>query len=207
MTGHCLDYELRIFRCCRNANNNKINLGDMHFVLLTILGFSFLVACNNANTNHQDEERYVQQNFKIDLKTPTVEITDYTLITNNLQRDSSIAREIIKAKVILPLAMQKHDRILFDSTLSKDFLYQGEEAFFNRAEYIQDRVNAKWMISNAKYENIVLQFFKEYGVLTYRNKITETDEFGKDQLYTWFWTDIWIKENGSWKLKNLRALN
>lgn len=63
------------------------------------------------------------------------------------------------------------------------------------------------MISDAKYENLVIEFFDSYGVLTYRNKITEKDEFGKDQLFTWFWTDVWIEENGQWKLKDLRAIN
>ncbi len=124
-----------------------------------------------------------------------------------MEKDSIDAREIIKAKVLLPLAMQKHDAALFDSVLASGFLYQGEEAFFNRAEYINDRVNAKWMISDAQYENLVIEFFDNYGVLTYRNKVTEKDEFGKDQLYTWFWTDVWIKENGKWKLKDLRAIN
>ena len=108
---------------------------------------------------------------------------------------------------MLPLAMQQHDLKLFDSILTKDFIYQGEENFFNRNEYIQDRVHAKWMISDVQYENLVIQFFEDYGILTYRNKVKEKDEFGKDQLYLWFWTDIWIKENGSWKLKNLRAIN
>ena len=63
------------------------------------------------------------------------------------------------------------------------------------------------MISDARYENIVVQFLDGYGILTYRNKITEKDEFGKDQLYTWFWTDVWAKEDGKWKLKILQALN
>jgi hypothetical protein len=179
----------------------------MKYVVIAFLLVTFLSSCDTEKANNQIDEKYVQQNFKIDLDTSTVGITNYTLITNNLQRDSAIAREIIKAKMILPLAMQKHDLKLFDSTLSKDFLYQGEEAFFNRAEYIKDRVNGKWTISDVRYENLVLQFFNEYGILTYRNKVKEKDEHGVDQLYTWFWTDVWVKENGRWKLKNLRALN
>ena len=155
----------------------------------------------------ETNSQYVQLKFNIDVKTPTVGITNYTVITNNPGKDTTAAREIILAKVLLPLAMQKHDAALFDSVLASGFLYQGEEAFFNRAEYIQDRVNAKWMISDAQYENLVLEFFDEYGVLTYRNKITEKDEFGKDQLFTWFWTDVWVKENGKWKLRDLRAIN
>jgi hypothetical protein len=151
--------------------------------------------------------KYTQVKYNIDVNSPTVGIHEYTLISNNLAQDSIAAREIIQAKVLLPLAMQKHDAMLFDSVLASNFIYQGEEAFLDRAAYITDRVNAKWMISDVQYENLVLEFFDEYGVLTYRNKVTEKDEFGKDQLFTWFWTDVWIKEDGRWKLRDLRAIN
>ena len=178
-------------------------------ILLTVL----LVCCNRHQNdtvnkcNIDTTQKYVQVNYTIDLDVPTVGIKGYTLITNNLKKDSIEARQLLSAKVLLPLAMQRHDEKLFDSTLAADFIYQGEEAFFNRAEYIHDRVKAKWMISDVQYENLVLEFFNGYGILTYRNKVKEKDEFGKDQLYTWFWTDIWIKENGKWKLKDLRAIN
>jgi hypothetical protein len=189
-------------------------------MLLVILNF-YLISCSNSqkhntksggnsyNSKNQNEseKKYIQVNIKVDLKTPTVGIKSFTLITNDLQRDISNAQVIIQAKVMLPLAMQKHDETLFDSVLSKDFIYHGEEAFFNRKEYIHDRVNAKWMISDVQYENMVLEFFDDFGVLTYRNKVKERDESGKDQLYFWFWTDIWIKENGRWKIKDLRAIN
>jgi len=183
-----------------------------YFVSGVLIAFT-IISCNN----HQKEstklisidtgKKYMQVKCTIDINVPTVGITTYTLITSNLEKDSSEARQLLSAKVILPLAMQKHDAKLFDSTLAADFIYHGEEAFFNRAEYIHDRVTAKWMISDVQYENLVLEFFDGYGILTYRNKVKEKDEFGKDQLYTWFWTDVWIKENGRWKLKNLRAIN
>ena len=185
----------------------------MKYVLLISVVALFTSSCDHLKKHAQNFEssekvsKYVQVKYDIDVNTPTVGINNYTLITNDLGRDSSAAREIIKTKVTLPLAMQKHDSLLFESILASGFIYQGEEAFFNRAEYIHDRITAKWMISDARYENLVLEFFDGYGVLTYRNKITEKDEFGKDQLYTWFWTDIWIKENGKWKLKDLRAIN
>ena len=183
-----------------------------YFIIISVLAL-LSVSCDYKKKHAQiaqaseEQSKYVQVKYDIDVNTPTVVITNYTLITNNLEKDSSEAREIIKAKVTLPLAMQKHDSLLFESTLADDFIYQGEEAFFTRAEYIHDRVNGKWMISDVQYENLVLEFFDNYGVLTYRNKVKEKDEFGKDQLYTWFWTDVWIKENGKWKLKDLRAIN
>lgn len=182
-----------------------------------LIVFSFLslsiVSCDpvkdNSQFSHPNEkhDEYIQVKYDIDVKVPMVGIAEYTLITNNLERDSSAAREIIKTKVTLPLAMQRHDSLLFESILAIDFIYQGEEALLNRAAYIHDRVNAKWMISDAQYENLVLEFFDGYGILTYRNKVKEKDESGQDQLYTWFWTDVWIKENGKWKLKDLRAIN
>ena len=35
----------------------------------------------------------------------------------------------------------------------------------------------------------------------------EKDEFGKEHLFTWFWTDVWVEENGRWKIRDLRAIN
>lgn len=186
-----------------------MNVKQLIIFLLVCLGSS----CKNSKPSSPESIKtdtakiFQQVKFSIDVKEPTVGIYNYTLITDNLERDSINAREIIHAKVLLPLAMQRHDLVLFDSILSTNFLYQGEEAFLNRSEYIMDRVNAKWMISDVQYENLVLEFFDNYGVLTYRNKVKEKDEFGKDQLYTWFWTDVWVRENGKWKLRDLRAIN
>ncbi|MEP7255865.1 MAG: nuclear transport factor 2 family protein [Ferruginibacter sp.] len=188
----------------------------MKQLLLIFCCITAIVSCTDNKTSPVDEvvtkqpeavKKYIQVNFKIALNTPTVGITNYTLITNDLQRDSANAREIIKAKVILPLAMQGHDGKLFDSVLAKNFISQGEDEFFDRNEYIQDRVNGKWTITDVRYENLVLQFFGDLGILTYRNKVTEKDEFGKVSLFLWFWTDVWVKENGRWKIRDLRAIN
>ncbi len=180
--------------------------------LTLVIAAIVMAACNSPQSQSVEQGSkppgtFIQVKFKNHSNHPTVGITDYILITDDLGNDSSEARLIIEAKAILPLAMQRHDSVLFDSTLAKEFIYHGEEAFFNREEYIHDRVHAKWMISDVQYENLVLEFFDKYAMLTYRNKVTEKDEVGKDQLYTWFWADVWIKEDGSWKLKDLRALN
>ena len=198
----------------RHAKISSIkNLGDMKHQILTLLIIVTIVSCNNTDMSSpkpsktETSNKFIQVNYKIDLNTPTVGINNYTLITNDLQRDSLNALDIIKAKVILPLAMQKHDKILFDSVLAKDFISQGEDEFFNREEYIHDRVNGKWLISDVQYENLVIEFFGDLDILTYRNKVTEKDESGKVTLYNWFWTDIWVKENGRWKIRVLRAIN
>ena len=153
------------------------------------------------------QSEYKQVNLKTNLNIPTTRIDSVTLITNNFLKDSAEALALIHAKVILPLAMQQHSAALFDSCLSIEFLYQGEGTLLNRQEYIHDRINGKWTITDVQYENVVLQFYDNMGVLTYGNVVKETDEFGKPQTYFWFWADVWIKEKGRWKLKELRAIN
>ena len=151
--------------------------------------------------------KYLAVDIKTDLHTPTARIDTVTLITNNLSKDSANAQALIHAKVLLPLAMQQHSQVLFDSVLATGFLYHEEGVFFNREEYIRDRVNGQWTITDVQYENVVLQFYKEHAVLTYRNTVKENDEHGKPQIFEWFWADIWVQEKGRWKLKELRALN
>ena len=181
-------------------------------IILSIVALS-TTSCNQQKEHlpgppiSEKNSPYLLVKYDIDVNTPTVGITNYTLISNDLSRDSANAREIIQAKVILPLAMQKHDAALFDRVLAKDFISQGEDEFFNREEYIRDRVSGTWMISDVQYENLVLAFYDGYGILTYTNKVKEKDEFGKEQLFTWIWTDVWVKENGQWKLRELRSLN
>ena len=164
-------------------------------------------AAYKALVNPKEGHKYVQVNYEVNNQEPTARIPGYTLITNDIERDSSNARAIMRAKVILPLAMQRHDGSLFESVLSKDFVSQGEDEFFDRQEYIQNRVNGKWMITDVEYENVVLQFFGDFGVLTYRNTVVETNESGKENTFHWTWADIWIKEGGEWKIKVLRAIN
>ena len=89
------------------------------------------ISCTQSRKESKESEianknpKFIQIKYPIDLAVKTVGITNYTLISNNLGRDSSEAREIIKAKVALPLAMQKHDSLLFESVLASEFIYQG----------------------------------------------------------------------------------
>jgi ketosteroid isomerase-like protein len=113
----------------------------------------------------------------------------------------------MRAKVIVPLAMQKHDAALFDSILAKGFTGRGENEFLEREAYIQNRVKGKWMISDVQYENMALQFFGEIALLTYRNIVKEKDKMGMPQTWHYTWADIWTKEDGRWKVKAFHAIH
>ena len=152
-------------------------------------------------------KKFSQIKIKADYKTPTVGIDSFTLITNDPEAQIEDAKAIMRAKVIMPLAMQKHDAALFDSILAKDFTGRGENEFLEREAYIQDRIKGKWMISDVQYENIALQFFGEIALLTYRNIVKEKDAMGLPQTWHYTWADIWIKEDGRWKIKAFHAIH
>jgi ketosteroid isomerase-like protein len=99
------------------------------------------------------------------------------------------------------LPCKRHDAALFDSILARDFVAHGEEEFFNREEFIKNRVGGKWLISDIQYENLVLQFFGEIAVLTYRNTVKEKDAMGLPKTWHYTWADVWVKEDGDWKVK------
>ena len=127
-------------------------------------------------------------------------IKNFDLITNNVKADSTDAKEIMQVKRKLPLAMQGKDSALFNEILAKGFTMRGEKEFLNRSDYIKNRVAGTWTIDTVKYQNLALQFFGDIAVLTYRNILNGTDDFGKADTEYYSWADIYIKENGKWKI-------
>jgi hypothetical protein len=70
-----------------------------HFAL-TVIAVIVFTACRNSGKDPsnktaftEDSAKYVQVKFDINVNTPTVGMYGYTLITNNLEKDSADARE------------------------------------------------------------------------------------------------------------------
>lgn len=95
-----------------------------------LLLISFIVACMQSKSPMGAAE-YRQITIAETNTTPTVDIKEYTLITTNESFDSADAVEILELKRKLPLVMQKKDSLLFESILSDDFSYRGEDEFYN----------------------------------------------------------------------------
>ena len=145
-------------------------------------------------------KRFSQVTLKVDYVIPTVGISNYTLITDDIESSRKDAGAIMLLKKDMPLAMQKHDASLFNSFLARNFISRGEHEFLHREDYIRDRVNASWTISNVQYENLVLQFFGQTAILNYRNIVKEKDEKGVPVTWLYTWADIWVKEDAEWKV-------
>lgn len=177
----------------------------MKTFVIFIVAIIILSSCNDREAFKQKD--YQQIKIKEPNLTPTIDIKDFTLISNNLKQDSIDAIEILKVKRNLPLAMQKKEKAIFESILSKNFTYRGEDEFFkNSKDYIQNRVNATWTIDTVRFQNLTLQFFGEIAVLTYRNTLGGTDDNGRFDIENYTWADIYVKENGKWKIEAIHEI-
>ncbi|MGB5008075.1 MAG: nuclear transport factor 2 family protein [Ferruginibacter sp.] len=139
--------------------------------------------------------------------TPTVDIKSFVLITNDRAKDSMEAREIMKVKRNFPLAMQQKDSSLFEQILATGFIFRADDEFFNRADYIQNRIHGTWSIDTVRYENLALQFFGEMAVLTYKNSLNGSDDAGRPNLEKYTWADMYVKEHGKWKLLSVHCID
>jgi len=150
----------------------------------------------------QDVEttKFTQHIIKRNNRLSTVGIDSFTLITKNLQADEKKAKRVMDVKTTWPLAMQRKDRKMFEDILAKEFTFRAGNEFYNRKDYIADRITTSIVVDTAVYENLVLQFFGNTALLTYRNIVTGKDSTGAAEVWQYSWADVYSEENGKWKI-------
>jgi ketosteroid isomerase-like protein len=177
------------------------------FVLLWLIPFTGCQVSEKSARQQSDSikqpgtaKRYSQATLKVDYGISTVGISNYTLITDDVEAHRKDADAIMRVKKDWPLAMQTKDEALFNRILARDFTFRGEDEFFERVNYIRDRVDSPVAVETAIYENLALQFFDEVAVLTYRNIVKGKDDRGEAETWLYNWSDIFVKEDGEWKI-------
>lgn len=178
----------------------------MKLILVILIFTSLILSCNSNKVESTNKllQQIVMQEENL---TPTVDIKNFTLLSANLEAEKADAIEILKVKRNWPLAMQKKDSALFEKILAKQFIIRGEDEFLNRADYIKDRIHGTWTIDTVRYQNLVLQFFGDMAVLTYRNTLDGTDADGKPDIEHYTWADMYTKENGGWKILSSHCID
>lgn len=169
-----------------------------------------LVGCERTqNSNNQKpsigpatpgNRQYTQETVKLDRPSPNVDLTSYVLITNDVETDRGHAEAIMRVRGSLPVAVQTKDPVLFNRILAKGFTFRAADEFWNREEYIRNRVETDETVGPAKYENMVLQFFGNIAVSTYRNAIQLKDATGKEETLYMSWASVYLKEGDEWKI-------
>ena len=140
-------------------------------------------------------------------KYPTVGIREYTLITDNVEAQRADAEAIMQVKIELPRAMQTKDPAQFDRVLARDFIFRGEDEFYTRADYIRDRTSGEGRVKTADYQNLVLQFFGDVAMLTYRNIVEEEPGGPGAWKAEMIWSEMFVKEDGRWKVAALHLIH
>lgn len=145
----------------------------------------------------------------LDNTTPTVDISGYTLITGPGEDRNEDATRILETKRKWPLAMQSLEKAAFEEILARGFTFAGDGQLMNRADYIADRTTpSEWKITHVQYDNLTLQFFGDIGVLSYRNRVTnENTETGATEIEYIDWVDVYVQENGQWKIGSAHVVD
>jgi hypothetical protein len=175
-------------------------------VLLCII---LMIYHENGHTNDIGERekettetkgKYKQVTLNFDQQSPNVDIRTYVLITDNVDTDRADAEAIMRVRAKLPLAVQTKNAALFNSILGRNFTFRAADEFWNRAEYIRNRVEESETVLSAQYENVVLQLFGDVAVSTYRNAIELKDKSRKPATLKMTWASVYVKEDGQWKI-------
>lgn len=185
----------------------------MRYFVFMLLLTAFSIACqtNEKSVNQQSAlpekneigKQLSQVTIKEETGNPKIVISSYTLITDDAEADRAEAEAVMRVKKNFPLAVMTKDRALLEQILARNFVFhgEGENGLLRREDYINDRSQSKGAIELVQYENMVLQFFGEIAVITYRNVLKNKDASGQpDDTEYISWADVYVKENGEWKI-------
>lgn len=141
---------------------------------------------------------------------PTVGLKEYTLVTDDLERDRPEADEVVRVKIGLPHAMQTKRREDFEAVLGRDFVFTAiDEHFDDREAYISNRVVDPSKVKQADYRNVTVQFIgatRDRALVTYSN-IVEDEPGGPGAWKAdMTWADILAKEGGRWKYEIVHTI-
>ena len=172
---------------------------------------SGLVSSNaptNTQTRNQSKSSAPVMQFKLatDSKYPTVVLKEYTLISDDLERDRRDADAVIRTKAGLPYAMQTKQRADFEGILAKNFTFRGESEFFDREGYISNRVGDPAKVKQADYRNVVVQFFGERALVTYSNIVEDQPGGPGSWKADMTWADVFAKDDGQWKYETVHLI-
>ena len=160
-----------------------------------------LLGSHAASLSAQESEPYQQVTLRQELRLPGVDLPSYSLITRDPESDRREAEAIMQVKISWPRAMQTKDAALFDRILARGFTFrEADGTLLQRDAYIRDRVGSTETVGSVRYENVVLQPLGEMAVLSYRNVVSGTDAGGNRATWHMSWIDIFIREEGRWKI-------
>lgn len=130
---------------------------------------------------------------------PSVKLSEYTLVTQDLERDRAKAESVVQAKMRLPFAMHTKQRSHFERALDRGFTFRAEGELFDREAYISNRLADPSKVKRVDYRNLVVQFIGDFALVTYSNVVEDEPGGAGAWKADMTWADVLTKEDGEWK--------
>ena len=153
--------------------------------------------------------RVTQTKIDFDTGHPSIGIPSYSLVSAHPDRERADAEAIMLVKRDFPLAVQTKDRAIFERILARDFVFRGEPGVMDRETYIGNRTGAGFgRVYRVDYQNVALQFFGDTAVMPYRNVVQNVDDQERRDVDEYIdWADIYVKEDGAWKIASVHVID
>lgn len=172
--------------------------------ILAIACLTYLFSFGCSTDIKHTEMRMSAVKLTAQEKYPIVKIGEFTLLTDNAERDQPEAHAIVQAKADWPYAMHTKQRADFDAVLVRSFTLHAPDGLMDRETYLEKRLADSSRTKLATYDNVVLQIFGDHAIMTYHNIVeSEPDPWTESMS----WMDTFIREDGRWKISASRMIN
>lgn len=122
-------------------------------------------------------------------------VDTYSLTSNSPDQDSIESRKIIELKMELLNAIEKQDSLFLDNSLHSSFSFVSGQSFYNKQDFIDQRLYKNFDVKNLKLENPTIQIVGKTAILSYIQANPVDVNLAKS-----FWTDIYEHTGDHWKL-------
>jgi ketosteroid isomerase-like protein len=116
------------------------------------------------------------------------------------QQPSLDERQILKLEDDWARALKTKDRQVLDTIVARNFTFiEPDGTVKNRDEYLADRSSDIADIESFELVDLKVSVFENCALTSGVSKITERRQ-GKRYRFSLRWKELWLKDNGSWRV-------
>ena len=116
------------------------------------------------------------------------------------QQPLSDEKQILKLEDDWARALKTKDRQLLDTIVARNFTFiEPDGTVKNRDEYLADRSSDTADIESFELADLKVSVFENCALTSGVSKITERRQ-GKRYRFSLRWKELWLKDNGSWRV-------
>ncbi|HEU0274361.1 MAG TPA: nuclear transport factor 2 family protein [Candidatus Udaeobacter sp.] len=124
----------------------------------------------------------------------------FVIASGYAQRPLSDEKQILKLEDDWARALKMKDRQLLDAIVSPNFTFiEPDGTVKNRDDYLADRSSDIADIESFELGELRVRVFENCALTSGISRITERRQ-GKRYRFSLRWKELWLKDNGSWRV-------